>query len=78
MFGDALLKYTNIAAAELGIELVGNNNHLFGERQYAQYLTKMVSAKPEAVRRRTAQHRAAQFHALLLESAHDIAKLGRV
>jgi branched-chain amino acid transport system substrate-binding protein len=47
VFGHALLKYTKIAAAELGFELIGNDNHPLGERQYTQYLTKVVTSKPD-------------------------------
>lgn len=54
VFGHALLKYTKIAAAELGFELVGNDNHPFGERQYTQYLTKVVAAKPDILLLNTA------------------------
>jgi branched-chain amino acid transport system substrate-binding protein len=54
VFGHALLKYTKIVAAEFGFELVGNDNHPFGERQYTQYLTKVVSAKPDILLLNTA------------------------
>ena len=54
VFGHALLKYTKIAAAELGFELVGNDNHPFGERQYTQYLTKAVATKPDILLLNTA------------------------
>ena len=54
VFGHALLKYTRIVAAELGFELVGNDNHPFGERQYTQYLTKVVAAKPDILLLNTA------------------------
>jgi branched-chain amino acid transport system substrate-binding protein len=54
VFGHALLKYTQIAAAELGFELVGNDNHPFGERQYTQYLTKVVASKPDILLLNTA------------------------
>lgn len=54
VFGHALLKYTRIVAAELGFELVGNDNHPFGERQYTQYLTKAIAAKPDILLMNTA------------------------
>ena len=54
VFGHALLKYTKIAAAELGFELIGNDNHPFGERQYTQYLTKVVTSKPDILLLNTA------------------------
>lgn len=54
VFGQALLKYTKIVAAELGFELIGNDNHPFGERQYTQYLTKIVAAKPDILLLNTA------------------------
>ncbi|RZN33586.1 ABC transporter substrate-binding protein [Bradyrhizobium sp. Leo121] len=54
VFGHALLKYTKIVAAELGFELVGNDNHPSGERQYTQYLTKAVAAKPDILLLNTA------------------------
>ncbi|MBO4223871.1 ABC transporter substrate-binding protein [Bradyrhizobium neotropicale] len=54
VFGHALLKYTKIVAAELGFELVGNDNHPSGERQYTQYLTKAVAARPDILLLNTA------------------------
>ena len=54
VFGHALLKYTKIAAAELGFELVGNDNHPSGERQYTQYLTKVVASRPDILLLNTA------------------------
>ena len=54
VFGHALLKYTKTVAAELGFELVGNDNHPFGERQYTQYLTKAIAAKPDILLMNTA------------------------
>jgi len=54
VFGHALLKYTQLAAAELGFELVGNDNHPLGERQYTQYLTKVIAAKPDILLLNTA------------------------
>ena len=54
VFGHALLKYTRIVAAELGFELVGNDNHPSGERQYTQYLTKAIAAKPDILLMNTA------------------------
>lgn len=47
VFGHALLKYTQVVAAELGFELVGNDNHPLGERQFTAYLTKVVTARPD-------------------------------
>ena len=54
VFGHALLKYTKIVAAELGFELVGNDIHPSGERQYTQYLTKAIAAKPDILLMNTA------------------------
>lgn len=47
VFGHALFKYTQVVAAELGFELIGNDNHPLGERQFTSYLTKVVTARPD-------------------------------
>jgi branched-chain amino acid transport system substrate-binding protein len=49
VFGQSLLHYTQVAAKELGLELVGNDNHPSGERQYTQYFTKALSTKPDII-----------------------------
>lgn len=49
VFGQSLLKYAKIAGAEKGIEIVGNDFHPLGERQYTQYLTKAIAAKPDVL-----------------------------
>lgn len=48
-FGQSLLHYTQVAAKELGLELVGNANHPSGERQFTQYITKALSARPDII-----------------------------
>lgn len=48
-FGHSLLRYAEIVAKELGFELVGNDNHPSGERQYTQYFTKALSLRPDIV-----------------------------
>lgn len=47
VFGHALLKYAKIVAKEKGIELIGNDMTPLGERQYTQYITKMLSTRPD-------------------------------
>jgi branched-chain amino acid transport system substrate-binding protein len=46
-FGHAILKYTRVVAQEKGFQLLGNDNHPLGERQFTQYLTKAIAAKPD-------------------------------
>lgn len=48
-FGQSLLRYTQVAAKELGLELVGNDNHPSGERQFTQYFTNALSARPDII-----------------------------
>jgi branched-chain amino acid transport system substrate-binding protein len=48
-FGQSLLRYTQVAAKELGLELVGNDNHPSGERQFTQYFTKALSTRPDII-----------------------------
>jgi len=48
-FGHSLLRYAKVAAQELGMELVGNDNHPLGERQFTQYLTKALSTRPDII-----------------------------
>jgi branched-chain amino acid transport system substrate-binding protein len=48
-FGQSLLHYTRVAAKELGLELVGNDNHPSGERQFTQYFTKALSTRPDII-----------------------------
>ncbi|CAM3882955.1 ABC transporter substrate-binding protein [Bordetella bronchialis] len=48
-FGQSLLHYTQVAAKELGMELVGNDNHPSGERQFTQYFTKALSTRPDLI-----------------------------
>jgi len=48
-FGQSLLHYTKVAAKELGLELLGNDNHPSGERQFTQYFTKALSTKPDLI-----------------------------
>ena len=49
VFGQSLLKYARIAGEKRGIEIVGNDFHPLGERQYTQYLTKVAAAKPDVL-----------------------------
>lgn len=49
VFGQSLLHYTEVAAKELGLELVGNANHPSGERQFTQYFTKAFSTRPDII-----------------------------
>ncbi|OWT74538.1 MULTISPECIES: ABC transporter substrate-binding protein [unclassified Achromobacter] len=48
-FGQSLLHYTQVAAKELGLQLVGNDNHPSGERQFTQYFTKALSTRPDII-----------------------------
>lgn len=48
-FGHSLLKYTKAAAPELGFDLVGNDMHPLGERQYTQYFNKALAVKPDVI-----------------------------
>lgn len=48
-FGHALLRNTQAAAKQFGFELVGNDNHPSGERQYTQYFNKAIAAKPDVI-----------------------------
>jgi len=48
-FGQSLLRYAQVAAKELGLELVGNDNHPSGERQFTQYFTKALSTRPDLI-----------------------------
>ncbi len=48
-FGHSLLHYAQVAAKELGLELVGNDNHPLGERQFTQYITKALSTNPDII-----------------------------
>ncbi len=48
-FGQSLLNYTRVAAKELGLELVGNDNHPSGERQFTQYFTKALASRPDII-----------------------------
>jgi branched-chain amino acid transport system substrate-binding protein len=48
-FGQSLLHYAQVAAKELGLELVGNDNHPSGERQFTQYFTKALSTRPDII-----------------------------
>lgn len=49
VFGHSLLKYARAVGAQKGIEIVGNDNHPLGERQYTQYITKAIAAKPDVL-----------------------------
>ncbi len=49
VFGHSLLKYARAVGAQKGIEIIGNDNHPLGERQYTQYLTKAIAAKPDVL-----------------------------
>ncbi len=48
-FGHALLRNTQAVAKQFGFELVGNDNHPSGERQYTQYFNKAIAAKPDLI-----------------------------
>lgn len=49
VFGQSLLKYATLIGKTKGIEIVGNDMHPLGERQYNQYLTKVMAAKPDVL-----------------------------
>jgi branched-chain amino acid transport system substrate-binding protein len=49
VFGHALYKYAKIVGDMKGISWVGNDLVPLGERQYTQYLTKVVAAKPDVL-----------------------------
>ncbi len=49
VFGQALLKYAKVVGEAKGISFVGNAAHPLGERQYTQYLTQAVAAKPDVL-----------------------------
>jgi branched-chain amino acid transport system substrate-binding protein len=49
VFGHSLLKYAKIVGERKGIEFVGNDSHPLGERQYNQYLTKVIAATPDVL-----------------------------
>ncbi|ACC76565.1 ABC transporter substrate-binding protein [Paraburkholderia caribensis] len=48
-FGQSLLHYAQVTAKELGLELLGNDNHPLGERQFTQYFTKALSTRPDMI-----------------------------
>jgi branched-chain amino acid transport system substrate-binding protein len=48
-FGHTLLKYIKLVGEERGIEFIGNEMHPLGERQYNQYLTKVMADKPDVL-----------------------------
>jgi branched-chain amino acid transport system substrate-binding protein len=49
VFGQSLLKYAEVVGKDKGIEIVGNDFHPLGERQYTQYLTKAINAQPDVL-----------------------------
>ncbi len=49
VFGHSLLKYAKVVGKEKGIEIVGNDFHPFGERQFTQYITKAIATKPDVL-----------------------------
>lgn len=49
VFGQSLLKYAKVIGEQKGIEFVGNDFHPLGERQYTQYITKAIAAKPDVL-----------------------------
>jgi branched-chain amino acid transport system substrate-binding protein len=49
VFGQALLKYAKVVGEDKGMTFVGNSAHPLGERQYTQYLTQAVAAKPDVI-----------------------------
>lgn len=49
VFGHTLHKYAQLIAEEKGIELVGDDRHPLGERQFNQYLTKVIAAQPDVL-----------------------------
>jgi len=75
-FGQSLLHYTQVAAKELGLELVGNDNHPSGERQFTQYFTKALSTRPDIVCLLTAGADAVtairQFHSFGVKSVQIV------
>ncbi len=48
-FGHALLRNTQAVANSFGFELVANDNHPLGERQYTQYFNKAIASKPDVI-----------------------------
>lgn len=49
VFGQALLKYAKVVGEAKGYSFIGNAAHPLGERQYTQYLTQAIAAKPDVV-----------------------------
>ncbi|MBL28724.1 MAG: hypothetical protein CMM50_14350 [Rhodospirillaceae bacterium] len=49
VFGHSLRKYCEVVAKEKGIELVGNDLHPLGERQFNQYLTKVIASQADVL-----------------------------
>lgn len=48
-FGHALLRNTQAVAGNFGFEVIGNDNHPLGERQYTQYFNKAIASKPDVI-----------------------------
>ncbi len=49
VFGQALLHYAQVVGKTKNLEFVGNSSHPLGERQYTQYLTQAIAAKPDVL-----------------------------
>ena len=49
VFGQALLHYAQVVGREKNLEFVGNASHPLGERQFTQYLTQAIAAKPDVL-----------------------------
>ncbi len=49
IFGQALLKYARVVGEGKGYSFIGNAAHPLGERQYTQYLTQAVAARPDVI-----------------------------
>lgn len=49
VFGQALLHYAQVVGKTKNLEFVGNSSAPLGERQYTQYLTQAIAAKPDVL-----------------------------
>jgi branched-chain amino acid transport system substrate-binding protein len=49
VFGQALLHYAQVVGKAKNLEFLGNAAHPLGERQYTQYLTQALAAKPDVL-----------------------------
>lgn len=49
VFGHTVRKYLEMVGKDYGIEFVGNDNHPFGEREFGQYMTKIMAKEPDVL-----------------------------